>query len=74
MTNIWNNLLENKCPKCRCGLVVSDDGIVECGRPKCSFKISKIRLTQVIQKLHAPLRRKMFEHTEEENLEELNKL
>lgn len=73
MQYIWNNLIDNKCPKCRCGLVIEEE-IVECGNPKCRFKTTELELRNTIRKLHAPIKKRMFEHTEEENLEELNKL
>lgn len=75
MPKIWNNLLSNKCPVCKCGLVKGETGeIIECGRPKCRFKISEDKFTATVNNLHKPVKKNTFEHSEEENLQELNKL
>lgn len=75
MAHIWNNLKTHKCPRCKCVLVLLEEvGIFECGNPSCTFKISEIKLLQILGKMHESVKAKMFYHDEEENLEELNKL
>ena len=74
MAKIWNNLKTNQCPRCKCALVKVDDEVLECGRPACKFKILESELIEVLKKMNRPVGYKMFEHSEEENLSELNNL
>jgi len=48
----WNNLLKNKCPKCRKNLDFESDKDMMMCTIRCGFMISSIKMNEICAKIY----------------------
>lgn len=73
----WNNLKNNKCPKCK-GSLIHNARAVRCeyndftANSQCDFTCSVRKFNQLVNELYKPKAKRVM--MDDENLEDLNNL